>query len=171
MKKYNSPIISDMDITSESVYAGSGSHNNKDDSGSSDNPPQQGGDIEYTIEEKGWTSHNSGSHSEGQLYIHYSGKGGKYSRVSINYETNFDITNIWGYQPSEVLMTSSRTFTLSRSNTCPFNSGEDLELKFGVESNVEDFKGQNNAVGAVGVSSDPNGSKYHYTRLGQPIFS
>ena len=41
-----------------------------------------------------------------------------------------------------------RSFSVSRSNTCPFNSGENLELKFGLKSNVEDYKSQNNSLGS-----------------------
>ena len=174
MKKYNSPLIDDMDVKVEGVYAGSGSQEipyvpiipPKDDPVT---PP--GGDTEYTVEEKGWTSHNSGSHSEGQLYVHYTGTGSKYSRVSVEYTTNFDIIEIWGYGPCEVIQTGSRSFTVSRTNTCAFNSGENLELKFGLRSNVEDYKSENNSLGAVGVSSSPNSGIYKFTMVGQPRLS
>lgn len=172
MREYTSPLIDDMDVSVEGVYAGSGSSPDIPDIPiipPKDDPTPPGGD--YTVEEKGWTSHNSGSHSEGQLYVHYTGEGGKVSRVSVEYTTNFDIIEIWGYGPSEVTQTSSRSFSVSRSNTCPFNSGENLELKFGLKSNVEDYKSQNNSLGAVGVSSSPNSGIYKCTMVGQPRFS
>ena len=57
MREYTSPLIDDMDVSVEGVYAGSGSSPNIPDIPiipPKDDPTPPGGD--YTVEEKGWTS-------------------------------------------------------------------------------------------------------------------
>lgn len=149
MKNYESPVLSQMEDLVEGVYAASGSEGTFV-------PPA----TAWTVETS-WDSHNSGSHSDGRVIAHYnlttSANG-----ILLYLSTNFDIETITcGDFSTTLTLLSARSFSIQRKQ--PVNPGETISFGFQLTSTVPEYGTEDGRKGAVGSSSDPNGTPYKVT--------
>lgn len=138
MKEYDRPMMSEMNIITEGVYAGSGTPDIPD---IPDDPPSDGS---WTVNTE-YTSHNSGSHSEVRLNASYSGSTSGDVLILNFAVTGFTLYDVKDSSQYSVSNVSENGFTIRLDGH--FNPGHN----YGPVIQIRCKKGDNK-IGAVGVT-------------------
>lgn len=151
MKKFETPIIVDVEDMAEGVYAASGSLPEEDDF----YEPPTGGEQGCWQFECKWTGHNNGGHSvchvQGTHCGDHSG-----NTLRMEFLTNFPIKEVKNASGLTISEVGAFSFVLTRNNH--FNSNESIGFNFEIETSTVFYDEAGNPLhGAIGAC---NGDKY-----------